>query len=88
MYYSIEYQSPSTLSGTEIWIDINNVYDFELTNNVTESDNRKETTETALNENKEKQEKLKKLKRLEDNNVYKTVKSKNQKWISVSWFAL
>ena len=83
MCYSIEYQSPSILSGTEIWIDINNVLDFELTNNATKSDNGKETTETALNENKEKQGKLKELKRSEDNNVYKTVKSKNQKCISV-----
>ena len=83
MCYSIEYQSPSILSGTEIWIDINNVHDFELTNNATKSDNRKETTEIALNENKENQGKLKELKRSEDNNVYKTVKNKNQKCISV-----
>ena len=52
------YASPSTLSGTKPWIDINwyqnmdSVHDIEHTNNTTESDNEKETTETALINNK------------------------------------
>ena len=47
-WYNIEYQSPSMLSGTKT----NKVPDIEQTNNGTESDNQKETTKTALNNNK------------------------------------
>lgn len=50
------YQSPSTFSGTKKWMDINNnVHDIELTDTVTESDNQKESTKTALNKNKVKE---------------------------------
>ena len=44
--YNNEYHSPSTSNGTKIWIGINNV---------TESDNQRETMETALNNNKTKE---------------------------------
>ena len=50
--YNIEYQNPSTLSGTKTWIDINNVHDIQRTNNGTERDNQKETTKIALSNNR------------------------------------
>ena len=49
---NFEYQSPSTLSGTKAWIDINNVRNIVLANNVTGNDNQKKPTKTALNNNK------------------------------------